>query len=194
MGGCSGQQNGGESSGSSFPDYWCLPPTHTPAPRKETIRHNIHVILIMIITLYSADDYHMILYVNQLTITWATSADHMTLYNVRWQSHELCQPITWHYTISADNHMSYSADHMTLYNTSWQSHELRQSITWHYTMWANLCHPFFSNFCGEAEWSEPGCILSWCVRFEDIDESKKERKGGEACWVGEREGGRERGR
>ena len=108
----------------------------------------------------------------QVTITWAT------------------QPITWHHTTWADNHMRYvsrshdiiqcqvtttwgtSADHMTLYNVS-------------------LPLPPFSNFCGEVEWSEPGCISSWYVRFEDIDESKKERKGGEACWVGGREGERE---
>ena len=62
-----------------------------------------------------------------------------------------------------------------------------------------LCHLFFSNFRSKAEWSEPAGILSWYVRFEDIDESKKEGKGGEACWVGvselwRREGGRERGR
>ena len=61
---------------------------------------------------------------------------------------------------------------------------------------AYLCHLFFSNFCSEAEWSEPTCISSRYVRFEDIDKSKKEGKGGEACWVGvsewwRREGGRE---
>ena len=47
-----------------------------------------------------------------------------------------------------------------------------------------LCHLFFSNFHSKAEWSEPACISSRYVRFEDIDESKKEGKGGEACWVG----------
>ena len=71
---------------------------------------------------------------------------------------------------------------------SWQSHELCQLITWHYTMSAYLCHLFFSDFCGEAERSEPACISSWYVRFEDTDESKKERKGGESCWEGGREG------
>ena len=90
-------------------------------------------------------------------------------------------------------------------NVSWSRHCM--SIRWHSSSAdlnstsiacllppTHLCHIFFSNFRSEAEWSEPTCISSWYVCFEDIDKREKEREGGEACWVGvsewwEREGG-----
>ena len=99
----------------------------------------------------------------------------ITLYR-RWLSYSIrCQLITWH---------SSSAD------LNWTSTACLLPPT-------HLCHLFFSNFRSKAERSEPTCILSWYVCFEDIDESEKEREGGEACSVRvsewwEREGGRER--
>ena len=93
-----------------------------------------------------------------------------------------------------------SFDHMTL-SIRWHSSsaDLNSTSTPCLLPPTYLCHLFFSNFRSEAEWSEPACILSWYVCFEDIDKSEKEREGGEACWVGvtewwRREGGREGGR